>query len=50
MEYKNYKIQNKNNFWIILDNNDNQLCDNIGDELVFNSEQEAKNYIDEWLS
>ena len=50
MNYKNYILKNKNNIWIILDNNDNQICDHMGCELEFNSEKEAIQYIDEQLS
>lgn len=50
MNYKNYIIESRNNTWIILDEKGNQLCDNMGCELMFTSEQEAKSYIDESLS
>jgi len=50
MEYKEYILKNKNNMWIILDSNENQLCDNMGCELEFNTVEEAQKYIDEQLN
>lgn len=47
MNYKNYLIENKNNIWIIFDEKGNQLCDMVGCELIFNSLEEAKAYIDD---
>ena len=50
MEYKGYKIEKTDNTWIIRDNDGSQVCDHMGCELVFLSEDEAKIYIDEQLS
>lgn len=49
MNYKGYTIENRNNIWVIFDNNGNQMCDHVGCELEFTSEKEAQSYIDEQL-
>lgn len=44
--YNNYTIFNKDDNFLIIDNNGNLLCDNMGCELLFASIDEAKKFLD----